>query len=283
MTAQAGFDGFYKPEFGMPVHVNVANSGTAVEGELRIELGSTAIGDRVVYTSPISLPTQSNKRVTLYVNPIGFTNAITVELVDERGRVVARPPPAPSANWQTMICCMALSARNRANWNFWKMSPPAGAMRPSPSSIWPICPMCPPPGTGWMCWYLNDVDTGQFTAAQLDALRTWVSTGGQLVVTGGPGWQKTAAALADWLPVTISGSESMDDLPALSQETGEPFRDPGPYLVTPAACAGANCSSIKMACPCWPPTDWDEARLLSGAGSQTGPAAGLGWQRAALG
>ncbi|MCA9969924.1 MAG: hypothetical protein KC425_06905, partial [Anaerolineales bacterium] len=78
---------------------------------------------------------------------------------------------------------------------------------------------------------LNDVDTGQLNGAQQTALTQWVETGGQLVVTGGPGWQKTAAALTDLLPVALSGSESVDDLPALRVAGGTPFRDPGPYVV----------------------------------------------------
>jgi hypothetical protein len=77
----------------------------------------------------------------------------------------------------------------------------------------------------------NDVDTGQLTADQLQALQGWLSTGGQLIVAGGPGWQKTAAAFSELLPVTLTGSESVQDLPALSDTLGFPFRDPGPYLL----------------------------------------------------
>jgi hypothetical protein len=232
MTAQAGFDGFYKAEFGIPVYVNVANSGTAVEGQLRIELGSTAIGDRIVYTSPISLPTQSNKRVILYVNPIGFTNAITVQLVDAQGEVVAQAPTS------------TLSQLAADDLLYGVVSPEPGELeflenvtaRRSKAAVAFLdltdLPDVAPAWNGLDILVLNDVDSGQFSAAQTSALRAWVNTGGQLVVTGGPGWQKTTASLADWLPVTISGSESVDDLPAFSQETGEPFRDPGPYLVT---------------------------------------------------
>lgn len=232
LTAQAGFDGFYKAEFGIPVYVNVANSGTAVTGQLRIELGSVAIGDRIAYTSPIELPTQSNKRVTMYINPVGFTSSITVLLVDERGQGIAKATAS------------SLSQLAGDDLLYGVVSPEPGELeflenvtaRRGNAGVAFLdladLPAVPPAWNALDILVLNDVDSGQLTAAQVDALQTWVNGGGQLVVTGGPGWQKTAAALTDWLPVTISGSESVDDLPALSQETGEPFRDPGPYLVT---------------------------------------------------
>jgi hypothetical protein len=93
----------------------------------------------------------------------------------------------------------------------------------------------PEAGSAWNALDIlifHDADSGQLTAGQLTALKGWVSTGGQLVVSGGPSWQRTSAALTDLLPVTISGSQSLDDLPVLSTRTGIPFRDPGPYLIT---------------------------------------------------
>jgi hypothetical protein len=68
----------------------------------------------------------------------------------------------------------------------------------------------------------------------LDALRAWVVCGVKLVVTGGRGGPTTAAGVADLLPVTIAGTDSVADLPALSAYAGEPFDAPGPYVVTRA-------------------------------------------------
>ncbi|MCB9420980.1 MAG: hypothetical protein H6667_14355 [Ardenticatenaceae bacterium] len=232
MTAQAGFDGFYKAEFGIPVYVNVANSGTAVTGELRIELGSAAIGDRIVYTNPIDLPTQSNKRVTLYVNPVGFTNAITVQLVDGRGNLVAQAPTSTLSQLAASDLLYGVVSPEPGELEFLENVTAHRSKAAVAFLDLSDLPDVPPAWNGLDVLVLNDVDSGQFSAAQMAALQAWISTGGQLVVTGGPGWQKTAASLANWLPVTISGSESMADLPALSLKTGEPFRDPGPYLVT---------------------------------------------------
>ena len=77
----------------------------------------------------------------------------------------------------------------------------------------------------------NDTDTSQLTTAQRTALEVWLNNGGQLIVTGGANWQKTAVALADLLPVAINSSQTVDDLPGLRERIGIPFRDPGPYVV----------------------------------------------------
>jgi hypothetical protein len=88
LSASAGFDSFYKSEFWVPVHINVSNSGPAVTGQLEIVVGGST-SNNVLYTSPVDLPTQSNKRLTIYVYLSNLTNVITVTLVDDRERELA--------------------------------------------------------------------------------------------------------------------------------------------------------------------------------------------------
>ena len=91
LSAEAGFDGYYKGSFWLPVQVNVANNGPAIEGEIRITTGTVIGNDRLIYNAPISLPTQSDKRITLYVlSGNGSTRNYTVELLDENGRLMAQ-------------------------------------------------------------------------------------------------------------------------------------------------------------------------------------------------
>ncbi|MCP4427360.1 MAG: hypothetical protein GY803_22970 [Chloroflexi bacterium] len=229
MTVQAGFDGFYKPGFGVPVHVNVANSGTAVEGQLRIELGTT--GNRNVYTSPISLPTQSEKRITLYVHIARHVSSIEIELRNDNDRIVTTAHTGTLSQLADDDLLYGVVSPEPGELEF--LENVTGGRSNAAVAFLDLAklPTAPAAWNGLDVLILNDVDTGQFTAAQMDALTSWIQTGGQLVVTGGPGWQKTAVALADLLPVTITGDESVADLPSLSQHAGEPFRDPGPYIV----------------------------------------------------
>ncbi|MCA9921870.1 MAG: hypothetical protein KC421_05855 [Anaerolineales bacterium] len=239
LDAGIGFDGYFKAEYWVPVYVNVANSGPALEGELRVTVGTTSFGDKIVYSSPISLPTQSDKRVVIYVNKPQFY-ASTLELVTENGRIAAT------------VTLDGLQQIARDGILYGIVSPEPGEFEfldrvtaggsdvgvaflqitdlPETAAAWNALDVL----------VFNDVDTGTLTSAQRDALVAWVETGGQLVITGGPGWQKTTAALADLLPVAITGSDSVADLPALSQDIGQPFRDPGPYLVTTSSLRGGE-------------------------------------------
>lgn len=232
LVAEAGFEGYYKSQFWLPVQVTAANSGPAVEGEIRVVVDNSVTSDPLVYNTPISLPTQSNKRVTLLLNVANSgVPAYAVELLDEDGTVVAR----------TLTNNLRMEAFD--NLLYGVVSTDAGELdflenvrggRSDAAVAFLDIEDLPPVAAAWNALDIvlfNDVDTGQLTAEQLQALQSWVSTGGQLIVSGGPGWQKTAAAFGDMLPVTLSGSESAADLPALSSALGFPFRDPGPYLL----------------------------------------------------
>lgn len=232
LTAKAGFDGFYKPDYGVPVQVTVANNGPALEGELQIVFEGSSAGDRLIYRSPITLPTRSNKRVNLAVEISSFASRINVELVSDGGQTIA----AVSSNRLTQVSAEDLlygvlssapgelsflenvrGGRAKASVAF--LTPD---LLPEVSSVWNALDVL----------ILNDVDSGELSTEQLNAAQGWTSTGGLLVITGGPGWQKTTAAVADMLPVNISGIESVEDLPDLSESVKSPFRDPGPYLIT---------------------------------------------------
>ncbi len=62
---------------------------------------------------------------------------------------------------------------------------------------------------------ISGVDTGTLSSPQRQALSRWVANGGRLIVTGGPDWQKTAAGLGDLLPLTPTGSVTLDHIRAL--------------------------------------------------------------------
>jgi hypothetical protein len=232
LSATAGFDGYYKSEFWVPVQISVSNAGPAISGRLEIQVGSPVANNNVLYSSPIDLPTQSNKRLTTYVYLPNLTSVLTVELVDERGTAVAETVTntLDRLNLEALLYGVVSSEANELAF---LEDVDGGRGDAAVAFLGPD--NLPEAGAAWNALdilIVHDVDSGQLTPAQLVALEGWISTGGQLVVSGGPSWQKTSAALTDLLPVSISGSQSLDDLPALSTRTGIPFRDPGPYLVT---------------------------------------------------
>jgi hypothetical protein len=230
LSARAGFDGLFKESAAVPVVVSARNDGPPIEGEIRVAVDSIT-GDEVVYTAPISLPTGSDKRVALYVHVLPFAGDLAVQLVSGETVVAAvetnplnmTPPddllygivtadPGGLAFLETVT-----GGRSGADVAFLDL-----ADLPDVSIAWRALDVL----------VLDDVDTSRLTAGQLTALRAWTENGGQLVVTGGPGGPKTAAAVADLLPVMVGGVESAADLPSLSAFGGAPFAAAGPYTLT---------------------------------------------------
>jgi hypothetical protein len=232
MNVRAGYDGYYKADAIMPVIVTVANEGPPIEGELRIVQGSASAGDRLVYNSPISLPTQSNKRVLMYIYPSRSGRTVEVELLDANGRTLLKAASNPIRQLPQNSLLYGVVTSQPGNLDY--LEDVTGGRSEAAVAYLKLdeLPDLPPAWNGLDVLVFHDIDTGQLSAEQMEALTGWLNTGGQLVVAGGPGWQKTSAAFADMLPVAISGSETVEDLPALQAAVGEPFRDPGPYLVT---------------------------------------------------
>ncbi len=236
LTAQAGFDGLYKGEYWLPVQVSVANSGPPIDGEVRVYPGTNPENE-LLYRAPISLPTQSDKRVTLYIQLPGPATSVLVQLADANGEVVATTRTRQLVRVRAEDLFYGVVSPDPGEFDFLENVP---GSRADAAVAYLALADLPAVSVAWNALdvlILNDTDTTQFTAEQLAALQSWVSTGGQLVVTGGASWQKTAVPLADWLPVTLSGSETVADLPGFAAEVGFAFRDPGPYVVTTGSLA----------------------------------------------
>jgi hypothetical protein len=232
MAAKAGYDGLYKGEFWVPVQVELSNTGPEIVGTVQIAVGSSAGGDRVVYSAPVSLPTQSNKRLTLYAYLPNIRSDLTVELVDERDRLIGavETNALDRLNVDDLLYGVVSDRPGELD----MLEGVTGDRREAAVAFLDPADL-PEAAAAWNALdvlVFHDVDSGQLTPGQLRALRGWLDLGGQLVVTGGPSWQKTTAALADLLPVAVTGAQTVADLPGLSAQAGQPFRDPGPYLVT---------------------------------------------------
>ena len=231
LEARPGFDGYYKSGYWLPVQVTAANAGPPLEGELRVLTGSPLSRDAVLYTAPLSLPTQSNKRVPLVVYLPRITGALTITLADNDGRTVAELPGSRLTELAPADLLYGVVSSEPGAFVF--LENVAGGRRQAAVAFLTLDDL-PETGVAWSALdvlILDDVDAGRLSSAQRAALEGWIATGGQLVVTGGPNWQKTAVPLADLLPVAISGAVSVDDLPDLQTALGFPLPAAGPYVV----------------------------------------------------
>jgi hypothetical protein len=234
LTAVAGYDGYYKANGWIPVHITASNNGPAISGQLQIATGSAASNNRVTYATPIDLPTQSSKQVTLYVYLPTHTNRLSVELRDERGRLLHEAQTNLLRPLEMGALLYGLASGDGGRLAFLENVPGGRTETAVANLTISQLPDIPAALAPLDVLLFHDVDSGQLTPAQRDALTQWISLGGQLVVAGGPGWQQTVAGLSDLLPVTVQSSRSVDDLPALAAWAGTSLRDPGPYVTAVA-------------------------------------------------
>ncbi|MFZ1396970.1 MAG: hypothetical protein WAS33_08740 [Candidatus Promineifilaceae bacterium] len=226
-----GYDSYFKREHWIPVQVTAANSGPAVEGYVQIRVPQGGGLEPSVYRTPLSLPTQSNKRVVLYIKlPAGVNVDLSLHQAD--GSLVAEVSSGNLSNLDASSDLLyGVVSPDAAEFAFLERIP--GGRTDAAVAFLTVDDL-PETAVAWAALDVliyNDTDTSQLTSQQRTALEVWLKNGGQLIVTGGANWQKTAVSLTDLLPVTVDGSRSVDDLPGLRERIGIEFRDPGPYVV----------------------------------------------------
>lgn len=229
LVLDAGYDTRYRAGDWTPLLLTVANDGPGFSGALRVRSENNAGITATTYTTPIDLPQQSRKQVFLNVVLAEFSRQIQVELVNEQGSVMATADSrlftvatgdvltavvtdAPSGSVDLSGLSLGEGQSYQSNWSIDNIPTQATALQ------------------GLDVLLLADVDTGRLSVEQQAALANWVRAGGHLIVAGGPNYRLTTAGLpADLLPVTITGTTTLDDLTPVAAFTGasdETLREP---------------------------------------------------------
>ena len=232
ITLDAGFSRRFRADAWLPLLLTVSNDGPDVRGALRVRSETNAGLNATTYSTPIDLPRQSRKQVFLYVSLQSYSRQILVELVAENGDVLAT------------VGSQLLPARHQDIL--------AAVVTDSPSGSVDLSSLNPGTGESYQVnWSTDhippladallslnvmvfvDVDTGRLSVEQQQAIADWVLAGGHLIVAGGPNYRLTTAGLADLLPVTLSGTTTVDDLTPLAVFAGrydDTLREPDVIL-----------------------------------------------------
>lgn len=230
-----GFDGYVRSSTWAPVRIIAANTGPDVVGALRVRADYPG----ATYAQELSLPTQSQKSVTLFIPTHG--SEIVVEFVSNgdvlhqsvhnlrnlslSGYMVGVVSPQPDllnflAGLQTQQSREQVTV---AHLDLDQLPGQAEGLSALEALV------------------INGVDTSNLTVEQQLALRNWVQRGGHLIVGGGPDSVLTAAGLQDLLPVRQLRVESLSELRGLARFGDEAIPDQGPYVVgVPAAVLGTT-------------------------------------------
>jgi hypothetical protein len=240
MTVRPGLDGVVKLGAWFPVEVTVANAGADVAGEIQVTVDG--IENRgafnrpaMVYAAPAVLPKQSNKRFVVEVflpNPV---ERLTAKLVAD-GNVLTQVDVPIERLGQGEMLCGVLSG-NRAMLDFLPGVDMPGRGRRVRIAHLEVTDLPPSPQllSSLDCLVVSNVSLAAIGELQREAIHSWTSAGGLLIVAGGPGWQKTLAGLPkELLPVDVTGTLPLRSGKSLESFFGEPIEDPGPWLVAQA-------------------------------------------------
>ncbi len=216
----AGYDGWFRPNHWMPIQIDVENNGNDISGRfvVRPETSGSAIPN--TFSTPVDLPGTTSQSLFLYAVARGNPREMRVELLDDDDSVIAS---------RTAIL-RDIQPRDSLYVSVTQAATPTVTFGPlhvggynSFQAIWSSddIPDQAPALEALNMMLFYDVDSGTLSSAQRAAIRTWVRSGGQLVVTGGQNWQATAAAWSDLLPLVPDSSQTIDDLSALTELAGD--------------------------------------------------------------
>lgn len=236
LTVEAGFDGYCRENGWCPVRVILANEGADIEGQVQVGIsrsGSQAPSQAPsgIYTRPIVLPAQSRKAVFLYLTPRSQPAYLNVYLVSQ-GQTLASEQVQLRLVEQDARLYGVVSRQPSAFVFLSEVAPLDGDAVVAHLDLETL----PPAALAWEeldVVILNNTDTASLDAEQRQALETWVTHGGHLIVGGGTGAAQTAAGVADLLPVRVTGLTTVETLTGLPKEL-DAVIEPGPYPIAEA-------------------------------------------------
>jgi hypothetical protein len=200
------------------VSVSVTNDGAPTEGYVSAETS-----DGTVRTF-LEMPAGSRKAISLYLRPEAFQRKVTVTFQDGNGSVAADAAVQVMEQSTMQVAVVGDGGGGlRA-----QLVADGSTTRPEPiSMVLADLPNRPEPldGLSTIVWA---ADSTAASDAQRDSLERWVSSGGQLIVIGGPDWQARASAFGDLLPVEGISAYEAEDLSGFAAFTGEPLPDETP-------------------------------------------------------
>jgi len=191
--------GSFSPGAWAAVRVRIENHGPAVTGELRI---SASLQGTTTYGLPVQLPSGARQEHVLYGQMGALSNRFVISLVSNGGAIESITAPVNRLD-EGALAVYVIAEHPEAI-----VSSIRGAVTTAnrtPPAVVAIAPTdLPARVEAWasvdrLVW--QDVNSATLDGGQLEALRTWVSSGGQLVILGGStGVASMGGFPADLLP-----------------------------------------------------------------------------------
>lgn len=221
INVEAGFSDYYRDGEWIPLEVTITNNGRDLRGALQVHAENSSQDTETLYQTPITVARDSSKTIFLYVSLAERDAEIEVEVVDNSGRILkvetARLTQLSSRDvlyavvTESPVGAVTMTNRPVGRGNSYQslislrnLPTQADAMRALDVLLF------------------FDVDTGNLSTDQREAIQKWVVGGGHLIIHGGPNWQRTTAGLMDLLPTQPEGTIDIESLAPLGQYLSSP-------------------------------------------------------------
>ncbi|MDQ7027099.1 MAG: hypothetical protein Q9P01_18185 [Anaerolineae bacterium] len=215
VTVEAGYDQYFRPDYWLPIRINVRNNGDSITGRLTIRPETSGRVVSNAYSTPIDLPSGSEKTAFLYIQARTFPTQIIVELLDDDGVRVAEQTHNLRVLEPEDVLYLVVSRLSAESLNLNNIAP-AGSL--AEQARWETSHL--PPAVNALqainTLIFYDVNSEDLTVSQREAVTQWVAMGGHLIVIGGARWQETSAAFTTILPIVPSDGQSVDDVQGLA-------------------------------------------------------------------
>ena len=216
VAVSAGYDGYFREAYWLPLRIQVSNNGGDVEGRVVVRPETSVNAVTSTFSAPVSLPSGTRKTVFLYITARSIATQIRVEfMTDDRlvlgSQEVALRNIQPQDQLYVVVSQAAsgtvdLTGVRAGGYSAYQANWPVDRIPDQVMALDSVNAML-----------FSDVDSGTLSSGQRQAIADWVAQGGHLLVTGGPNWQATAAGLDTLLPVIPQDSQTADDLNALAE------------------------------------------------------------------
>ncbi|GCE12627.1 hypothetical protein [Tengunoibacter tsumagoiensis] len=236
LQVHMGFNSSYRTNYWTPILVTLTNTGPTFEGTLSVKTYSGSSEASLIdmvspwnFTQVVSLPQNSNKRLTLNVpHAMGFSIArgFLASLLDRQGHVVASQVSEDGSEIKSGDLFVGILADANADFSpLEAISLPNQTTMPARTLLNAnTFPSQESLLENFDVLLLDDFPTATLNNRQIDALRSWVNRGGLLIEVGGINWRQTLEPLPpDLLPMAINGLGLLPDRTHLLPLTGPPM------------------------------------------------------------
>lgn len=201
LAARPAYNGAFRPGSWLPILVELENRGVDRTIEVRVGPRSGA-----QFAARIALPNGGRKAVTIYTYLTPASRRLSVRLLDGDAELASQTLSLQPTNPQARIVGLLTpeGVEPRLPQRLASGAPLVGvplALADLPEQALGL--------SGLNALLIEDLPTAELSERQLRALRDWVLRGGQLIVGGGPGLERTLAGLPPELaPAFVAGVES---------------------------------------------------------------------------